>query len=207
MAASLQAAVQAIEALREGRMAVILGRLNGVEVATLVRDAETVTPADINYMAWWGRGLISCAVRADRLERLAIPRIDSDRPGATAFCVSVDARRGTTTGISAHDRALTARVLADPLAKPEDLVRPGHLLPIRVEAEGLRQRPGLAEAAVALATLAGRAPVAVTCPMLEESGEVAGRAAVESFARREGLTVVRVADLLEYLEGHVAEAI
>lgn len=198
---------KAVEALRRGETVVVVGNLHGVEVATLVRDAETVEAKDINYMALYGRGLVSCAVRADRLDRLDIPLICTNKVDATPFCVSVDAKEGTSTGISAHDRAVTARVLANPNARPQDLNRPGHLFPIRVEMEGVQGHPGLAEAAVDLAVLAGRAPVAVTCPILAEDGEVADHRFLEAFIREQGLAVVSVADLLEYLKEQVAEAI
>lgn len=207
MTGAKKSVTDAIEALQAGHIIVIQGFLHGVEVGTLVRDAERAEADDINFMATHGRGLVSCAVHESALRRLDIPLIRSSHKMATAFCVSVDAKSGTTTGISASDRAITARLLADPASVPEDFARPGHLFPIQVPAGGVLAQPGLAEAAVEIAVLAGLRPAALTCPILSHLGDIADHEECTRFCGEKTLLSVTVDQVVEYVKERVAQTI
>jgi len=172
----------------------------------LVLAAEKVTPEAINFMTLRGRGLICVALPAERLEALRIPMmtpggVNTSRFG-TAFTVSVDARHGTTTGISAHDRAITVRALTDPATTPEDLAMPGHIFPIRAREGGVLVRSGHTEAAVDLARLVGLYPAGVICEILNEDGSMARLPQLEDFAATHGLKIISIADLIAYRRRH-----
>src|SRR5580658_5739461 len=165
----------AIEEIREGRMIVVVDDEDRENEGDLTIAAEKVTPEAINFMAKHGRGLICLAMTPERLEQLEIPLMvprNSSR-FETAFCVSIEARKGTTTGISAADRATTVLAAIDPRTKPSDLVRPGHIFPLRAKNAGVLVRAGQTEAAVDLARLAGLAPAGVICEIMSEDGTMA----------------------------------
>ncbi|MGD0017491.1 MAG: 3,4-dihydroxy-2-butanone-4-phosphate synthase, partial [Verrucomicrobiia bacterium] len=161
--------------IRRGRMIVVTDDADRENEGDLVIAAEKATPAAINFMTRHGRGLICVPMTEARLKMLGIGRMVSENRESfkTDFMVSVDARTGVTTGISAHDRARTIQVLADPKAKPENLVAPGHVFPLQAKEGGVLRRAGHTEAAVDLARLAGLAPIGVICEILREDGTMA----------------------------------
>jgi 3,4-dihydroxy 2-butanone 4-phosphate synthase/GTP cyclohydrolase II len=192
----------AIEEIRRGRMVIVADDEDRENEGDLVMAAAAITPDDVNFMTKRGRGLICVTlteVRADALELPLMTDRNTD-PQGTAFTISVDAhqRFGVTTGISAHDRARTIRLLADPEAAPGDFRRPGHVFPLRAKRGGVLRRVGQTEAAVDLAELAGFAPVGVICEILDEDGTMARRPQLEIFAQNHGLKYVTVAQLVAY---------
>ncbi|HEY8552133.1 MAG TPA: 3,4-dihydroxy-2-butanone-4-phosphate synthase, partial [Thermaerobacter sp.] len=190
----------ALAALRAGGMAVVLDDADREGEGDLVVAAQHASPAHVNFMLQWGRGLICAAMAESRCQALDLPLM-VDPPGdplGTSFTVSVDARQGVTTGISAADRARTLRVLADPASRPGDLVRPGHVFPLRARPWGVLQRRGHTEAAVDLMRLAGLEPVAAICEILGPDGEAARPDAVVAWAAYHGLPWVRVSDVVAY---------
>jgi len=166
---------EAIEEFRAGRFVIIVDDEDRENEGDLAIAGEKVTPEAINFMAKHGRGLICVALTGQRLEELRIPMMVQQNTSAfeTAFAVSVDAKEGTTTGISAHDRARTIQVLLDPATRPEDLAMPGHIFPLRAREGGVLVRAGQTEAAVDLARLAGLYPAGVICEIMAEDGTMA----------------------------------
>jgi 3,4-dihydroxy 2-butanone 4-phosphate synthase/GTP cyclohydrolase II len=166
----------------------------------LVMAADRVTPEAVNFMAKYGRGLICVPMLGERLDELQIGMMvtDNTAPMGTAFTVTVDARRGVTTGTSAHDRAVTIRTLVDPATRPEDLTRPGHIMPLRAKPGGVLRRAGHTEAAVDLARLAGRYPAGVICEVMDEDGSMARVPQLAALAQRHGLRMITIKALIEY---------
>jgi 3,4-dihydroxy 2-butanone 4-phosphate synthase/GTP cyclohydrolase II len=162
--------------------------------------AEKVTPEAINFMARYGRGLICLAMTPERLDALDIPLMVSQNSSRfeTAFCVSIEARMGTTTGISAADRAATVRAAINPSTTPSDLVRPGHVFPLRAKSAGVLVRAGQTEAAVDLARLAGLHPSGVICEIMNKDGTMARVPQLSLFARRHKIPLITIADLITY---------
>ncbi len=197
---SFSSAEEAIEAIRQGQMIIVVDDESRENEGDLVIAARHVTPDAINFMAQYGRGLICVPMAAEWLDRLNLPPMVevSEDSMKTAFTVSVDARHHTTTGISAHDRAETVRVLANPASKPEDLVRPGHMFPLRAKPGGVLRRPGHTEAAVDLATSAGLEPVAVICEIMKPDGTMARLADLLEFGEAHHLRVISIQDLIRY---------
>lgn len=190
---------EAIEELRQGRMLVVVDDENRENEGDLVMAAEKVTPEAVNFMARWGRGLICVPMEGQRLDQLQIPQMVA-QPGdhmGTAFTVSVD-YKGVTTGISAFDRAMTIRALIDPQTRPEDLVRPGHIFPLRAKEGGVLRRPGHTEAAIDLTKLAGLYPAAVICEIMNDDGTMARLPDLVKFAKRHGLKLITIEDLIRY---------
>ena len=191
---------EAMEEIREGRMIVILDDEDRENEGDLAVAAEKVTAEQINFMSRHGRGLICMPMTAERLDDLGVPLMveKNTSPYGTAFCVSVEARTGVSTGISAADRARTVRVAVDPATRPSDLVRPGHIFPLRASRGGVLKRAGQTEAIVDLARLAGLTPAGVICEVMNEDGTMARVPQLEAFARRHGLKMVTIADLIRY---------
>jgi 3,4-dihydroxy 2-butanone 4-phosphate synthase/GTP cyclohydrolase II len=162
--------------------------------------AEKVTADHVNFMARHGRGLICLPMMEQRLRELDIPLMveKNTTPYGTAFCVSIEARQGVSTGISAADRARTIRVAVDPSTKPSDLTRPGHVFPLMAAAGGVLKRPGQTEASVDLARLAGLSPAGVICEVMNEDGSMARVPQLDAFCRRHGLKMISVAALIRY---------
>lgn len=162
--------------------------------------AELVTPEIINFMAVQGRGLICLALSPERCDALHLPLMTPRNTSkfGTAFCESIDARHGVTTGISAADRALSIRVAMDPASGPEDLARPGHVFPLRAREGGVLVRAGQTEAAVDLARLAGLSPGGVICEVMNEDGTMARVPQLQAFCRLHGLKMISVAELIRY---------
>jgi 3,4-dihydroxy 2-butanone 4-phosphate synthase/GTP cyclohydrolase II len=195
---------EAIEEFRQGRILIIVDDESRENEGDLAMAAEKVTPEAINIMAREARGLICMPITGERLEELRIPMMVQDNTSrfSTAFTISVEAKHGVTTGISAHDRATTIRTMLDPAAKPEDIARPGHVFPIRARPGGVLVRAGHTEASVDLARLAGLYPAGVICEILNEDGTMARFRQLEELASRHSLKMVSVADLITYRRRH-----
>jgi 3,4-dihydroxy 2-butanone 4-phosphate synthase/GTP cyclohydrolase II len=166
----------------------------------LVMAAECVSPDAVNFMARHGRGLICVPTTFERLKQLGIEQMVAQNAEnfRTDFQVSVDAAKGITTGISAADRALTIKIMADPTAVPEDLVQPGHVFPLRAKPGGVLQRAGHTEAAVDLAKLAGRRPIGIVCEIMSEDGSMARLPELKRFSAKHKLKLCTIADLIHY---------
>ncbi len=191
---------EAIEDYRVGRFVIIVDDEDRENEGDLVIAAEWVTPETVNFMATHGRGLICVPMTGERLDELQIPLMVPENTAKfqTAFCVSVEARGVTTTGISAADRAATIRKLVDPTARPEDFLRPGHTFPLRAREGGVLVRAGQTEAAVDLARLAGLTPAGVVCEIMNEDGTMARRPQLDVISERLGIKIISVAQLIEY---------
>ena len=191
---------EAIAAIRAGKMVIVVDDEDRENEGDLTVAAEKITPDTINFMARYGRGLICLAMTPERLDELEIPLMvprNSSR-FETAFCVSIEAREGTTTGISAADRAATVLAAIDPSRRASDLVRPGHIFPLRARSAGVLVRAGQTEAAVDLARIAGLRPAGVICEIMNENGTMARVPQLISFARHHDLLMITVADLITY---------
>ena len=190
----------ALAELRAGRMIVVVDDHDRENEGDLTLAAECVTPEAINFMAKEGRGLICLALTQARLDELGIPAMTERNTShlGTAFCESIDAREGVTTGISAFDRARTIQVAVDPASQSDDLVRPGHVFPLCAREGGVLERGGQTEAAVDLARLAGLRPAGVICEIMKDDGTMARVDDLAPFCRKHGLLMIRVADLVRY---------
>jgi 3,4-dihydroxy 2-butanone 4-phosphate synthase / GTP cyclohydrolase II len=191
---------EAIKAIRDGKMIVVVDDEDRENEGDLTMAASTVTPEAVNFMARNGRGLVCLAMTPERLDELDIPLEVSDNssPRETAFCVSIDARAGTSTGISAADRARTILAAVDPATTPRDLIRPGHVFPLRSRPGGTLVRAGHTEAAVDLARIAGLPPAGVICEVMNDDGTMARVPELKKFARKHGLLMITIADLISY---------
>jgi 3,4-dihydroxy 2-butanone 4-phosphate synthase / GTP cyclohydrolase II len=190
----------AIQAIAEGRIVIVTDDEDRENEGDLVMAAAKATPEAINMMIRHGRGLICVPALAHHLKRLGInPMVQENREShQTDFTVSVDAASGITTGISAYDRARTIRLLADPETRPDDLVQPGHVFPLRGKPGGVLQRAGHTEASVDLASLAGLPPIGVLCEILNEDGSLARLPDLVLFKEKFNLPMISIADLIEY---------
>lgn len=186
--------------LRRGKMIIVVDDEERENEGDLVMAAEKVTPAAVSFMAKHGRGLICAPMLGERLDALKINEMvpAPEEAFRTAFTVSVDSRRGTSTGISAHDRARTLRALADPRTRAEDFVRPGHVFPLRYREGGVLVRAGHTEAAIDLLRLAGLKPVGVICEIMKDDGRMARLPDLLRFARRHRLKVLSIAQLIRH---------
>ena len=191
---------EAVGDIRAGRIIVVVDDEDRENEGDFLMAADKATPEAVNFMIVHGRGLMCMPMLAERLEELQIPMMvnDNTAPLGTAFTVSVDARRGVTTGISAYDRAVTIRTLVNPLSRPDDLTRPGHIFPLRAMPGGVLRRAGHTEAAIDLARLAGCAPAGVICEVLNDEGGMARVQDLLSLAKRHGLKCITIKDLIEY---------
>jgi 3,4-dihydroxy 2-butanone 4-phosphate synthase/GTP cyclohydrolase II len=191
---------EALDDLRAGRVIVILDDEDRENEGDLACAAEFVTPEIVNFMATHGRGLICLPMTAERLDALQIPPMVQENTArrGTAFCVSIEAMRDVTTGISAADRARTIRVAADPTTKAEDLARPGHIFPLRASAGGVLKRAGHTEAIVDLCRLAGLNPAGVVCEIMNADGTMARLPELLPFAAAHGLKLLSIADLIRH---------
>ena len=190
----------AIAAIRAGKMVIVVDDEDRENEGDLTIAADKITPEAVNFMARCGRGLICLAMTPERLDELQIPlmvRQNSSR-FETAFCVSIEAKDHTTTGISAADRAATVLAAIDPASKPSDLVRPGHIFPLRARSAGVLARAGQTEAAVDLARIAGLSPAGVICEIMNKNGTMARVPQLSVFARRHHLLMITIADLITY---------
>ena len=185
---------------RAGRMVLIMDDEDRENEGDLIMAAELATPAAVAFMIRHGSGIICVPMEEDRLARLDLPQMvaSNSESHRTAFTISVDARAGTTTGVSSGDRAATIHALANASSKPQDFARPGHIFPLRSRRGGVLVRTGHTEAAADLCRLAGLQPVGVICEVMNEDGTMARRPQLEAFAQRHGLKIGTIADLIRY---------
>jgi 3,4-dihydroxy 2-butanone 4-phosphate synthase/GTP cyclohydrolase II len=191
---------EAVAAIAAGRAVVVVDDEDRENEGDLIFAAELATPELVAFMVRYTSGYICTPITAEDADRLELPPMyhtNQDRRG-TAYTVTVDAREGISTGISAADRARTIRLLADPATKPSDLARPGHVVPLRAKAGGVMRRPGHTEAAIDLAVLAGLRPAGVLCELVNDDGTMQRLPDLEVFAATHGLVLVSIADLIEY---------
>ena len=195
---------EAVEEIRAGRMLVVVDDEDRENEGDLTIAAEKVTPEIINFMATHGRGLICLSLMPERCDALQLPLMSPHNTSnfGTAFCESIDAREGTTTGISAADRTRTILAVVDPACRPADLARPGHVFPLRAREGGVLVRAGQTEAAVDLARLAGLEPAGVICEIMNEDGTMARVPQLKEFCDRHGLKMISVAELIRYRMQH-----
>jgi 3,4-dihydroxy 2-butanone 4-phosphate synthase/GTP cyclohydrolase II len=190
----------ALQDIREGKMVILVDDEDRENEGDLTMAAEKVTPETINFMAKYGRGLICLSLTDERLNELRLPMMVSENTSRfqTAFTVSIDARKGVTTGISAGDRATTILTAVDESTQPEDLVSPGHIFPLRARQGGVLVRTGQTEGSVDLARLAGLKPAGVICEIMKDDGTMARMPDLLAFAEEHGLKIVTIADLIKY---------
>jgi 3,4-dihydroxy 2-butanone 4-phosphate synthase/GTP cyclohydrolase II len=195
---------EAIEEIRAGRILVVVDDEDRENEGDLTVAAEKITPEIINFMATHGRGLICLALTAERCDYLRLPLMSPHNTSnfGTAFCEAIDARFGTTTGISAADRTRTILTAIDPQTRPSDLARPGHIFPLRAREGGVLVRAGQTEAGVDLSGLAGLDPSSVICEVMNEDGTMARVPQLEDFCRRHDLKMFSVAELIRYRLQH-----
>jgi len=197
---TLAAIDEAVAEIRDGRMIIIIDDEDRENEGDLVCAAEKVTPEIINFMARHARGLICLPLTEERCDELHLTTQVADNTSylGTAFTVSIDARKGTTTGISAADRATTILAAVDSNSRPQDLARPGHIFPLRAKNGGVLVRPGQTEASVDIARIAGLYPAGVICEIMNEDGTMARLAELKEFATKHDLKMISVADLVRY---------
>ena len=190
----------ALAAIRRGEMVIVIDDEDRENEGDLTMAAEKVTPEAINFMAKYGRGLICLPMTGERLDKLEIPLMVTNNSTRfeTAFCVPIEAKRGTSTGISAADRAATVKAAINPKTKPSDLARPGHMFPLRAREGGVLVRAGQTEAAVDLARIAGLTPAGVICEIMNDDGTMARVQALTRFARKHKVLMITIADLIRY---------
>jgi 3,4-dihydroxy 2-butanone 4-phosphate synthase / GTP cyclohydrolase II len=195
---------EAIEDIREGKFVVVVDAADRENEGDLTIAAQFATPEAVNFMTKEARGLICLCLTEDRCDALGLRQMTerNETPYGTAFTISVEAREGVTTGISAPDRSRTIQAAIDPEAKPDDLVQPGHIFPLRARDGGVLMRAGQTEAAVDLARLAGLIPAGVVCEIMREDGTMARVPDLIPYCERHGLKMVTVADLIEYRRRH-----
>ncbi|HJO22496.1 MAG: bifunctional 3,4-dihydroxy-2-butanone-4-phosphate synthase/GTP cyclohydrolase II [Myxococcota bacterium] len=200
--AAIASAEAAIEDIRAGKMVILVDDEDRENEGDLCIAAEKITPEAINFMAKYGRGLICLSLTEERLEQLhlsmMVPDYENTSGFGTAFTVSIEARHGVTTGISAADRATTVLTAIAEDAKPTDLVRPGHIFPLRARAGGVLRRTGQTEGSVDLAMLAGCAPAGVICEIMNDDGTMARLSDLVAFGQEHGIKIVTVAELIQY---------
>jgi 3,4-dihydroxy 2-butanone 4-phosphate synthase / GTP cyclohydrolase II len=195
---------EAIEDIKAGKFVIVVDDEDRENEGDLVMAAETVTPEAVNFMAKYARGLICMPMTGERLDALRIPMQASNNTSlfGTAFTISVEAKFGTTTGISAADRATTVQVLVNPKTKPEEIAMPGHMFPLRARDGGVLVRTGQTEATVDLARMAGFKPAGVCCEIMNDDGTMSRMPELEKFGKKHGLKIISVADLITYRYNH-----
>ena len=197
---SLDKVKDAIDDFRDGKMVIVIDEEDRENEGDLTIAAEKVTPEVINFMAKYGRGLICMPMTGERLRELNIPLMVSKNESTygTAFCVSIEARRNVSTGISAADRAITIQTAVDPKTQPEDLIRPGHIFPLRARRGGVLKRAGQTEAAVDLARIAGLPPAGVICEIMNDDGTMARLPELKEFSKKHDIKIISVVDLIHF---------
>ena len=190
----------AIKDMAKGRMVILVDDEDRENEGDLCMAAEKVTPEAINFMAKHGRGLVCLSITPQRVEELKLPMMAEENTSAfgTAFTVSIEAKKGVTTGISARDRATTILTAINAATKPEDLARPGHVFPLRARPGGVLQRAGQTEGSVDLARLAGLYPAGVICEIMNDDGTMARMPQLREFSEKHGLRIVTIRDLIQY---------
>ena len=201
---SLCTVEEAVEDMRQGKIIIIVDDEDRENEGDMAMAAEHVTAEAISFMATHARGLICLPIIGARLDQLRLPMMVPDNTArlGTAFTVSVDAMQDTTTGISASDRAITVKAMVDPLTKPEDLARPGHMFPLRYAEGGVLVRAGQTEAVVDLARMAGLYPAGIVCEVMNEDGTMARMPHLDKISKEHGLKIVSVAQIMAYRQEH-----
>lgn len=199
----------AIEAIANGEFVIVVDDTDRENEGDLIIAAEKITTEKMAFLVRHSSGLVCVGMPAPRLQALELPQMVTHNadPFRTAFTVSVDYKYGTTSGISAADRALTLRKLADPASVASDFHRPGHIFPLRARRGGVLERPGHTEAAHDLAALAGLQPVGVLCEIVNDDGSMARRPDLFKFAKRHGLTIITIADMIAYRERQLSDTL
>jgi 3,4-dihydroxy 2-butanone 4-phosphate synthase/GTP cyclohydrolase II len=201
----LSSVEEAVEDLRAGKFVIVVDDERRENEGDLLMAAEAVTPEAVNFMVTHARGLLCMPMTDERLKELNIPMVNSEHSNGhlpTAFTMSVDYKKGTTTGISAHDRAATIRALIDPNSRPEDFCRPGHLFPLRYHPGGVLVRAGHTEAIVDLCNIAGMYPAGVVCEIMKDDGTMARLPDLEEFSARHGLKILSIAQIIAHRRRH-----
>jgi len=190
----------ALDDLKEGKILIVIDDEDRENEGDLIMAAEKVTPEAINFMTKFGRGIVCLAITNERAEELELEYMVDQNTAlhGTAFTVTIDARHGTTTGISAYDRALTIKKSIDPQTKPSDLARPGHIFPLIGKSGGVLRRAGHTEAVIDLTFLAGFQPAGVLCEILDDNGEMARLPKLRKIATQHGLRIITIAELIEF---------
>ncbi len=191
---------EALDDIKKGKMVILVDDEDRENEGDLTMAAEMVTPEAINFMATHGRGLICLSLTSERVEELQLPMMTTDNTSSfgTAFTISIEAKKGVTTGISAADRATTIKAAINPASGPEDLARPGHIFPLRARPGGVLQRTGQTEGSVDLARLAGLYPAGVICEIMNDDGTMSRVPHLMEFARKFSMKIVTVKDLIAY---------
>lgn len=191
---------ESLKDIAEGKIVILVDDEDRENEGDLCMAAEKVTPEAINFMAKYGRGLICLSLTPQRVEELKLPMMTDDNTSSfgTAFTVSIEAKRGVTTGISAHDRAVTILTAINPQTKAEDIARPGHVFPLRAKPGGVLQRAGQTEGSVDLARLAGLYPAGVICEIMNDDGTMARIPDLMEFAKKHNMKIITVKDLIQY---------
>lgn len=191
---------EAVDDIAKGKIVILVDDEDRENEGDLCMAAEKITPEAVNFMTRYGRGLVCLTLTPERVEELNLPMMTEDNtsPFGTAFTVSVEAKKGVTTGISAADRATTIKTAIDPKAGPEDLVRPGHVFPLRARPGGVLQRAGQTEGSVDLARLSGLYPAGVICEIMNDDGTMARVPELIEFANKQNLKIVTIKDLIKY---------
>lgn len=191
---------EALEDIRAGKMVILVDDEDRENEGDLTMAAQNVTPEAVNFMAKYGRGLICLSLMPEQVEKLKLPMMTdiNTSPFETAFTVSIEARRGVTTGISAYDRSRTILTAIDPESGPEDLSRPGHIFPLRAKPGGVLQRTGQTEGSVDLARLSGLYPAGVICEIMDDDGTMARVPRLMEFAREHNIKIITVKDIIQY---------
>jgi 3,4-dihydroxy 2-butanone 4-phosphate synthase/GTP cyclohydrolase II len=193
---------EAIDDIRAGKMVILVDDEDRENEGDLCMAADLVTPEAVNFMATHGRGLICLSLEEEQLQRLKLSMMVPDHENTaqygTAFTISIEAREGVTTGISAHDRARTIQAAVNPEARPNDIVRPGHVFPLRAREGGVLRRVGQTEGSVDLARLAGCSPAGVICEIMNDDGTMARMPDLAKYAKQHGLKIVAIRDLIQY---------
>jgi 3,4-dihydroxy 2-butanone 4-phosphate synthase/GTP cyclohydrolase II len=191
---------EALADIKKGKMVILVDDEDRENEGDLTMAAEAVTPEAINFMATHGRGLICLSLTSERVEELQLPMMTTDNTSSfgTAFTISIEAKKGVTTGISAADRATTIKAAINPASRPEDLARPGHIFPLRARPGGVLQRTGQTEGSVDLARLAGLYPAGVICEIMNDDGTMSRVPHLMEFAKKFGLKIITVKDLIAY---------
>lgn len=191
---------EAIDDIRNGKMVVVVDDRDRENEGDLIMASELVRPEDVNFITREARGMLCISITEERAKELQLDFMVEDNSSRhqTPFTVSVDAKHGTTTGISAYDRAHTIRTIINPATKPEDLARPGHIFPLVAKKGGVLRRAGHTEAAMDLARLAGLRPSGILCEIMAEDGTMARGKALSAFTQKHGLKIITIADLIRY---------
>jgi len=208
-AEQFDAVTDAIEAIANGEFVIVVDDTDRENEGDLIIAAEKITTEKMAFLVRHSSGLVCVGMPAPRLQALELPQMVTHNadPFRTAFTVSVDYKYGTTSGISAADRALTLRKLADPDSQADDFHRPGHIFPLRARRGGVLERPGHTEAAHDLAALAGLQPVGVLCEIVNDDGSMARRPDLFKFAKQHGLHIITIADMIAYRERQLSDTL